>query len=87
MTNRWPDFIIVGAPRAGTNTLYDLLKRTDGIGLVIPEAMESGIPEIASRVVGIIDTIQHEIPELIRILISSSYLTGQVFTLDGGYSV
>lgn len=28
-----------------------------------------------------------EISELIKILISSSYLTGQVFTLDGGYSV
>lgn len=28
----------------------------------------------------------NEISELIRILISSSYLTGQVFTLDGGYS-
>ena len=27
-----------------------------------------------------------EISELIQILISSSYLTGQIFTLDGGYS-
>ena len=29
----------------------------------------------------------HEISELIQILIFSSYLTGQVFTLDGGYSL
>ena len=28
-----------------------------------------------------------EISELIKILISTNYLTGQVFTLDGGYSV
>jgi len=29
--NNWPNFFIVGAPRAGTTTLYDILKRTDGI--------------------------------------------------------
>jgi len=28
---KWPNFLIVGAPRAGTTTLYDFLKRTDGI--------------------------------------------------------
>lgn len=78
----WPNFFNVGLQRAGTTSLDDLLKRTEGMSLVIPEAMESEIPEIASRVVGIIDTIQHEISELIRILISSSYLIGQVFTLD-----
>jgi len=27
----WPNFFIVGAPRAGTTSLYDLLNRTDGI--------------------------------------------------------
>ena len=27
----WPNFFIVGAPRAGTTTLYDFLKRTKGV--------------------------------------------------------
>jgi len=28
---KWPNFFIVGAPKSGTTTLYDLLKRTDGV--------------------------------------------------------
>lgn len=28
---KWPNFFIVGAPRAGTTTLYDFLKRTEGV--------------------------------------------------------
>jgi len=28
---KWPNFFIVGAPRAGTTTLYDYLKRTEGV--------------------------------------------------------
>ena len=28
---RWPDFFIVGAPKAGTSSLYQLLKRSSGI--------------------------------------------------------
>ena len=28
---RWPDFFIVGAPRCGTTSLYEYLRKTDGI--------------------------------------------------------
>jgi len=28
---KWPNFFIVGTPRAGTTTLYDFLKRTEGV--------------------------------------------------------
>jgi len=27
----WPNFFIVGVPRAGTTTLHDVLNRTEGI--------------------------------------------------------
>jgi len=50
------------------------------------------IPEnIRSKILETIPTKRlgkpEEISELIKILISTNYLTGQVFTLDGGYSV
>jgi len=31
--NRWPNFFIVGAPRAGTTSLYEYLKKTKGVYL------------------------------------------------------
>jgi 3-oxoacyl-[acyl-carrier protein] reductase len=50
----------------------------------IPESIRNKILEIipAKRL-----GKPEEISELIKILISTNYLTGQVFTLDGGYSI
>jgi len=31
MMNKWPNFFMVGAPRAGTTSLYEFLKKTDGV--------------------------------------------------------
>ena len=44
---KWPNFFIVGAPRAGTTTLYDYLKRTDGVFMSPkkePHYFSQGIP-------------------------------------------
>ena len=38
---------------------------TEYLGLVIPEAMESGLPIIASSVGGIVDTIKNEVNGLL----------------------
>jgi len=42
-------------------SIIDSKGATEGLGLVIPEAMKSGLPVIASAVGGIIDTIKNEI--------------------------
>lgn len=41
-------------------SIIDSEGATEGLGLVIPEAMESGLPVIASSVGGIVDIIQNE---------------------------
>jgi len=43
--NRWPDFFIVGAPKAGTTSLYEYLK--DVPGIFLPERKE---PKFFSRI-------------------------------------
>ena len=42
-------------------SIIDSTGETEGLGLVIPEAMESGLPVIATSVGGIVDIIQNEI--------------------------
>ena len=41
-------------------SIVDSAGETEGLGLVIPEAMESGLPVIASSVGGIVDLIKNE---------------------------
>ncbi len=41
-------------------SIIDSRGLTDGLGLVVPEAMESGLPVVASSVGGIVDVIQHK---------------------------
>jgi len=41
-------------------SIIDSKGETEGLGLVIPEAMESGIPVVASAIGGITDIIKHE---------------------------
>jgi len=46
-------------------SIIDSEGSTEGLGLVIPEAMKSGIPVIASAVGGIIDTVKNEVNGLL----------------------
>ena len=46
-------------------SIIDSRGATEGLGLVIPEAMKSGIPVIASAVGGITDTIKNEVNGLL----------------------
>jgi len=46
-------------------SIIDSRGMTEYLGLVIPEAMESGLPVIASSVGGIVDTIQNEVNGLL----------------------
>jgi len=46
-------------------SIVDSKGQTEGLGLVIPEAMESGIPVIATSVGGITDTVKNEINGLL----------------------
>jgi len=46
-------------------SIVDSKGNTEYLGLVIPEAMESGLPVIASSVGGIVDTVQNEVNGLL----------------------
>ncbi len=72
-------------------SIIDSKGATEGLGLVIPEAMKSGLPVIASAVGGIIDTIKNEVNGLlveeknpnalanaIERIISDEELTGKI---------
>ena len=46
-------------------SIVDSKGSTEGLGLVIPEAMDSGLPVIASSVGGIVDTVKNEVNGLL----------------------
>jgi len=46
-------------------SIIDSKGETEGLGVVIPEAMESGLPVIASSVGGIVDILKNEVNGLL----------------------
>ena len=46
-------------------SIIDSKGETEGLGLVIPEAMESGLPVVATSVGGIVDIVKNEVNGLL----------------------
>jgi len=55
---RWPNFFIVGAPKAGTTTLYDYLKDISGIFLSPVKEPKYFSNRIPSKKVRFVETVQ-----------------------------